>query len=240
MSNTKSPFSFEIISTKDQSPTLSLNGGEKMHSLEGALSETLYIYAPCVEQSLKAHKPALLSMGLGLGYNEILTSALALKTQRKTILYSYEIVPELRNSFTHWLTDQVSELSVCYDQILTLIAKYFEWHPLKIKSHLRELFEAENFRVFSEVEPKNSYGHKFNGIMYDAFSSKSSPALWEEDFLNQFIDEYCDLDFCTLSTYAATGALKRALLSHGFTLEKKKGFGMKRESTFAYIGTENA
>ncbi len=208
-----------------------------MHSLEGALSETLYIYAPCIERSLTAQKPALLSMGLGLGYNEILTSALALKKQKKIILYSYEIVPELRHSFTHWLTDKSSELSECYDRILTMVAKPFELAPQKIKSNLRELLETEGFRVFPEVEDKNPYGLKFNGILYDAFSSKSSPTLWDESFLDQFIKEYCDLNFCTLSTYAATGTLKRALINNDFVFKKKKGFGMKRESTFAYIET---
>ena len=38
---------------------------------------------------------------------------------------------------------------------------------------------------------------------------------------------------CYFSTYAATGNLKRALKEKGFLLEKKAGFGFKRESTFA-------
>lgn len=207
-----------------------------MHSLEGALAETLYIYAPCVTRAMEIPNPALFSMGLGLGYNEILTSALALKSQRKPKIYSFEIVPELRDFFTDWLEKRNSQLSPCYDRILSLMASHFEMESGLIKSNLQELHQKGDFKIFSEVERLNPYGLKFQGILYDAFSSKTSPTLWEENHLNQFIKEYSDLGFCTLSTYASTGSLKRALISNGFNFKKKKGFGMKRESTFAWTG----
>ncbi len=233
MSNINSPFSFEIIHTADGSPTLSLNGGEKMHSLDGALAETLYIYSPCIEMAFKEKTPKILSLGLGLGYNEILTFSWAHKQKISPQIVSFEVVPELKHFFSNWLSDkETTPFDSCYNSILEQISSQFSLNPTNVKRTGQQLLERKKVLLESEVIQENKTGLRFNSILYDAFSSKTHPEAWSDDFLNSFLSNYCDVH-CTLSTYAATGGLNRALHQQGFHIEKKKGFGKKRESTFA-------
>lgn len=74
---------------------------------------------------------------------------------------------------------------------------------------------------------------KFNVIFYDAFSSNTQSELWSEEFLNKFIIQFSDPNFCIFSTYAKVGSLNRSLKNNQFQFIAKKGFANKRESTLA-------
>ena len=78
-------YAFEA--TEDGSQTLRLGLGEgaseAMHSLRGAFSETDYIYGEALRAALTRGWPLnVLSMGLGLGYVELLSAALFAKMGR--------------------------------------------------------------------------------------------------------------------------------------------------------------
>lgn len=236
MSNIKAPKPFDIIKTKDGSLTLSLSGGEKMHSTDGAISETSFIYGPVIEKLTLLKNPHILSMGLGLGYNEILTTSmfLASKVSNYTIS-SFEIVPELIKYFKSWAHEQTNTpLDICYNSALKMIATQFKLQESSIKKRISESLENKSFLILGPATAVNSQSFLYNGILYDAFSNHTDPELWDEDYLDQFINNYCDTHNCYFSTYAATGNLKRILKKNNFTIEKRKGFARKRESTFAY------
>lgn len=72
----------------------------------------------------------------------------------------------------------------------------------------------------------------YNAILFDAFSGKSTPELWTEDFLRRILS-YFSAPFCVFSTYACTGVLKRILADSQFAVEKRPGFQGKRHSTMA-------
>ena len=93
---------------------------------------------------------------------------------------------------------------------------------------------SDSFLILKDLELKNSTTQLYTNILYDAFSNNTNEELWDQSFLEEFIESYCDREFCYFSTYAATSNLKRALKEKGFTLEKRQGFSRKRESTFAY------
>ena len=154
MNDKKTSKIYEIIKTADGSPTLAwvshkspkincsslstkfrekdnfdFKEGERMHSLHGAFSESLYIYGPCLEKAIesnhafhkvstkninsndgKIHKkpyltsPRILSLGLGLGYNELITHGFLLKAKKNRFsLISFEKESELIHSFKSWL-----------------------------------------------------------------------------------------------------------------------------------------
>ncbi|WP_157776241.1 MnmC family methyltransferase [Gloeomargarita lithophora] len=73
---------------------------------------------------------------------------------------------------------------------------------------------------------------QIQGILFDAYSSKTSQALWQEAYLTNLINYYSSSN-CLFTTYASTSSLKRALKSCGFTLENRAGFEGKKESTWA-------
>ncbi len=234
MSNPKSPFLYESHLTADGSPTLSLDGGEKMHSMEGALAESLYIYRPCIEQALAASRPHILSMGLGLAYNEMITGAVLLTNNISQFkLASFETVDPLKKHCMAWVNDETCELAPLYNTILEKVAAQFDLSSDLLKSFLYKALKDQHWTIFDRLPENNPWPWKFHGILYDAFSSETDKDLWTEHHLRHFLKAYGAPDLCYFSTYAATGNLKRSLLQEGFSLEKRKGFGKKRESTHA-------
>jgi tRNA U34 5-methylaminomethyl-2-thiouridine-forming methyltransferase MnmC len=231
-------FTYTRIETADGSPSLRLSPeGEPMHSLDGAFTETQYIYQPTVEKAfLSMEKPSFLSLGLGLGYNEILIACEALKNQTlPSLILSYESVVELRQCFRDWLQGHHTPLNQIYEEILQFYSEKYQLPLLEIKKGLTDLLESKNLILAGAIE-KETLPPPCNAILFDAFSSKTSPQLWSEDFLNHFFKNAA-AEKCFVSTYACTGDLRRALKINGFTLEIKKGFGLKRESTSATKST---
>ena len=90
---------FTIVTTADGSPSLSIEDSsgyvEKMHHAAGAMSESIYIYGEAVQKVLDRRWPLrVLSVGLGLGYNELITAASGGKSEYGTGIGSHI---ELRN-----------------------------------------------------------------------------------------------------------------------------------------------
>lgn len=232
-------FEYKSETTEDGSPTLRLPPTwEPMHALDGAFTETLYIYAPTVDLALKSAVPArILSVGLGLGYNEMLIGAEALKANVDSVyIDSYESVPELRQYFSSWLRDGDSPLNPTYDAIAEYYSKHYNIPTSRLRAFLLLAHEAQALRVHEAINGETQFKSS-HGILFDAFSGNSSPELWDETFLNRFLN-MAAAPTCFLSTYASKGSLHRALKSNGFNTEKRAGFGKKRESTLAHRSTD--
>ena len=235
---------FAFIRTEDGSPTLRLQGNEPgalseaMHSLKGAFSETVYIYGTAIETTLDLGlEPSVLSMGLGLGYVELLATGLALKSGARTWGgESYEIVPELRDYFAKWVEgkdDVPAEFVAVYDEILERTARHCGIaEPAAVRSAFASSLARGDWKIREALSGDTVFSRRFNCICFDAFSSKSTPDLWSEAFLGDFLARSAESS-CVLATYACTGALKRSLRAAGFELQIREGFSSKRDSTFA-------
>ena len=247
-----------------------------MHSLKGAFSETVYIYGTAIESCLKGlgalaatkattatpQAPRIFSLGLGLGYVEILAAALIAKAEGEFPGISqlaggesFEIVPELRDWFVNWVqsesetesaSDSVSDsdsvfISVpaefrrAYKDILKRTAEQTGITRPVIIQQLQEMIQTERWKIRPALTPTTEFTEKFHCICFDAFSSKTSPDLWSEEFLTEFFKKVA-ADSCVLATYACTGALKRTLRAAEFELTIREGFSSKRDSTFAVRG----
>ncbi|MFM6927902.1 MAG: MnmC family methyltransferase [Bdellovibrio sp.] len=236
---------FEIEITKDSSPTLRLLHsvdpekpyGESMHHSGGASRETTYMYGNPISQILKnVTAPHFMVVGLGLGYIEMNIAREALKLGKTVgLITSYESIPELREFFWSWLHDQRDQihpevLSV-YDEALkhVLIDDAISPQELKgfLKTHFKMLDDIER-SLEQDVVLKSRY-HCF---LYDAYSSKTTPHLWEETFLTRLFGEGA-AEQSLLSTYACKGSMKRALRANGFNVTNRPGLFGKRNSTLA-------
>lgn len=241
---------FKIESTGDGSPTLRLvnassadfKDGESMHHSGGAAAETIHIYQPVVDKifSNSVPSPAFLSVGLGLGYNEILWAYNHLLHQREGTLVSYEKVPALREEFLLWV--HADSPKAPYDQIVRSLMdqlgissdQQLFWKR-RICEFLKKMYHDKKWIVREELnlETLGLFAEKFHGIFYDAFSSKTNSDLWDKGFLGHLLKNHTAY-FCCLSTYACTGVLKRALKEENFTVEVRIGFQGKRNHTFAF------
>lgn len=61
----------------------------------------------------------------------------------------------------------------------------------------------------------------------DGFAPSKNPAMWSELLFSQMARLACD--GCTFATFTAAGFVRRGLLDAGFIVQKRKGFGNKRE-----------
>ena len=142
---------YQIEITEDGSPTLRWGAGESMHHSGGAASESIYIYQAALDfwlhsqrvplghsltstlnlsilnensiynQAIDFDSVSIMSLGFGLGYNEILVALWALKNQiplNKVLLTSYEKESFLYEEFNLWLEDKQTGLTGTYDLIL--------------------------------------------------------------------------------------------------------------------------
>ncbi len=98
-------FPYEWVLTQDHSYTLKSlsNNSEWMHSLHGAYSESQYIYGEAIRlginQKDKDFRLKVLSMGLGLGYLELITVFECTKANFKFEIESFELEDQLTSLF---------------------------------------------------------------------------------------------------------------------------------------------
>ncbi len=262
-------FSYSWVLTKDGSLTLKsfLEPSEWMHSLQGAYSESQFIYGDAVRQALKTFDRkktfSVFSMGLGLGYVELIVICECLKVGQAFEVHTYESDKSLQTLFEinyHLFLMILRGLKIESD-ITDLYKTKFDLKIEELKVGFSDFFLRDYKLSFSrnkmnQSEPEtsnlqNSSGqiffegpftesnlstnsNNFHLILYDAFSSNTQNELWNEDFLTLMIKKLADPNFCIFSTYAKVGNLTRSLKSSGFKIEKKKGYAFKRESTFAH------
>ena len=245
---------FFILETADSSLTACFGEDETMHSLRGAFNETVYIYGTALDRSRASIKnsnlaskisaahyissektsPRTLSLGLGLGYVEILSAAYAIKAGETPRGESFELVDDLTASFKAWLEGKPEVLvpHSLYDDVAKRAEDLAGVSVTAIRETLAAAVREEKWLLKPAMTLETEYAEKFHCVAFDAFSAKSTPELWTREFLDRFLNVACDTP-CVLSTYACTGHLKRALKDAGFKLEIREGYASKRDSTLA-------
>ena len=159
------PFGFEIQKTDDQSPTLRIvdgteRGGESMHHMGGAYSETSLIYGQALQYGFQNNRdPVVVSLGLGLGYIEILAVAFSLLHNSSSFLIlSYEKVEGLKNLFSDYFL--LNKQSETYGWIVNETAKKFNLDSSQLKKAVTSAL-TENRLVL-----KNDFVKENNNILF--------------------------------------------------------------------------
>lgn len=226
---------FEVVLTEDQSPTLrwlASDNQETMHHRGGAFSETQHIYGDPLRAVLAQGGRSAVSVGLGLGYNEILVAVEAFKAgilPGDFRLLSFESEAVLRDQFLAWVLGEAE--TPIYDQVWEFYAQVSGTPSLReVRNWLLEARRRNAWKLEGALEPDFQVSQKYECIFYDAFSSKTSPHLWQQDFLQKFWTQI-SAEKCLVTTYACTGALKRSLKESGFELILPPGFQSKRNRT---------
>ncbi len=247
---------FLVESTRDGSPTLRQVQsagdfpGESMHHSGGALAETLYVYGPIWQWAFAQTRQAgFFSLGLGLGYHELLWAVLDLTMGGESQLWTSETHQGLIDEFTVWaqcakktavfedITQRV--LASSWQKLLpTPIHKLREISVLDLQNHLHLASKEGRWQILPALSSlslrdwKQTKPFVVQGILYDAFSRKTSPELWSEEFLREFLQTVAAPE-AAFATYACLAPLKNALRAEGFALQVRPGFLGKRNSSLA-------
>ncbi len=149
---------------------------------------------------------------------------------------SFELFPDLREWFSNWALGEgrvPADFILTYDSILKFVSGEVGVAAFEIHHFLGELIQSGRWLIRPALESSTEFSrNKFGVICFDAFCSKTSPQLWDEEFLRDFVFKTA-APRAVFSTYACTSALNRRLVNCGFQLNKRAGFAGKRASTFA-------
>ena len=76
-------------------------------------------------------------------------------------------------------------------------------------------------------------GLSYDALYLDGFAPSKNPRMWEPELLRH-LSRYAN-EGATVTTWCMSGTVRRALEAAGFELQKKEGFGKKRERLFGQM-----
>ena len=150
-----------------------------MHNLKGALSESLYIYQPVIAHSWEGGPfKSMLSVGLGLGYNEMIVAAEAIRgAWTSYYLESFESQDLLRDLLLDWLRGE-SHNGV-HNLLSQGLCRHYQLDPEEVRCFLLRALELGHWKIRGAIDSDTQFECPFNGLLFDAYSSKTSPELWD-------------------------------------------------------------
>jgi len=204
-----------IINTADGSHTIFLPGmNEQYHSVNGAITEALYVYIDKGYRFCTAPRPVVFEVGFGTGLNCLLTAVEAEKMQRKTLYISIEKFL-LSNEIINRLN---------YGQMISAEAeKIFEkihtarWNTEIQISPFFSLMKMEADLL--HFEPV--FAEKCDVIYFDAFGPDKQPEMWTPAVFSKISGLISDGGIFV--TYSAKGEVRRNLAASGFVMERLPG-----------------
>jgi len=211
----------EIIDTFDGSHTLfvpELN--EHYHSIYGAITESKHVFIENGFYKIKKREINIIEMGFGTGLNALLTLIEAIKSKINVYYYSIDSNPlntEIINKLNYINRINGGE------ELKSIYKKFHEckWNE---DCKINEYFILH--KKFMDIISENPEG-EFDLVDYDAFAPSKQPELWTDLVLKKFymIMRHGGI----LTTYCASGSVKRTLRNIGFEVIVLPGPPGKRE-----------
>lgn len=205
----------QIIITSDGSHTIYLpEMDEQYHSVNGAVTESKYVYIEKGYKFQTAESPTVFEVGFGTGLNCFLTALIAENEKRPTLYYSIENFPLAKE-----ITSQLNFSQLLSNPDKQLFNKIHDcnWNePVKISEYFKlKKIKADltNFD-FEGIE-------KIDVIYYDAFGPDKQPEMWTPLIFNNISKSTAPNG--VLVTYSAKGEVRRRFSACGFEMERLQG-----------------
>ncbi len=205
----------QIINTSDGSHTIYLPEiEEQYHSVNGAITESNYVY---IDRGFKYHpakNPVIFEAGFGTGLNCLLTAVEAEKEKRKTLYFTIEKFP-----LSKTITSQLNFGLLISPKAQTLFNQIHDciWNEVVTISDYFSLKKIKADLIDFSFE-----GHKkFDVIYFDAFGPDKQPDMWTPLIFNK-ISKATEIGGI-LVTYSAKGEVRRQLTASGFKMERLPG-----------------
>ena len=212
---------YQIITTDDGSNTIYLpDMDEQYHSLNGAITESDYVFIEKGYLYNKATNPTVFEAGFGTGLNCLLTALAAEKHKKNTSYISLEQFPlseEIINKLNYGklLSHRASELFK--------IIHRCRWEMFVKISHYFQLY-----KMFADITKCDWQIKKgFDIIYYDAFAPNKQEEMWVPEIFNRLFD--MTKAGGILVTYSAKGEVRRRLAAAGYKMERLPGPPGKKE-----------
>lgn len=220
---------FKPIITNDGSHTFYVPEiDECYHSTNGAIQESRHIFIDAGLKQCEKAEINLLEIGFGTGLNALLTAALLEKEEIRAKKINYTTIELYPLSVEEAMQLNYPELIAQTDEnLLEKVESFFEkmhTSPWGEKVQISEKFLLTKLHLnFTQYEPTDN----FDVIYFDAFSPEKQPEMWSEELFKKLY--LCAAKNAVMTTYSAKGAVRRAMQSAGFRVERISGPPGKRE-----------
>jgi tRNA U34 5-methylaminomethyl-2-thiouridine-forming methyltransferase MnmC len=205
----------QIINTHDGSHTIYLpEMDEQYHSLNGAVTESKYVYLEKGFSFSGAKNPTVFEVGFGTGLNCFLTALIAEKEKRPTIYYSIEKFPLAKSI--------IKQLNFAQPSSIEEMELFDKIHDCNWNEVIRisEYFKLK--KINADLTNYNFDGiEKLDIIYYDAFGPDKQTEMWTPQIFNKI--SQATAPGGVLVTYSAKGEVRRQLMASGFEMVRLQG-----------------
>ena len=136
--------------------------------------------------------------------------------------------------------DLVQSLSK-WPEISTLSMQLCEAYPITMEGHHTLTFEQGGVvlsLVFGDILDKlPEYQYHADCWYLDGFSPNKNPKMWSQELFYHIAR--LSKHQTSFSTFAAASSVRKGLESAGFTVQRRKGFGKKREMLLGKLNQNN-
>lgn len=223
-----------ILFTEDGTPHAT-DYQDVYHSASGGLEQARHVFLggndlPSRWSSLPRF--AILETGFGLGINFLATwQAWLGDPQRPDVLHYFAVekhppgADELRTAHARWpeLTSLSNALCKAWPEP---VAGFHRLHFEHDRIHLTLMF-GDVRQQLSQVEGR------FDAIYLDGFSPERNPEMWAAELMTDIA--WLAKANATCASYTIARSVRDALSSAGFALEKRAGFGTKRDMLIGHL-----
>jgi tRNA U34 5-methylaminomethyl-2-thiouridine-forming methyltransferase MnmC len=216
--------SMEIRMSADGSTTLYRPDlDEHYHSTFGAVQESMHVFIEAGLKQCCGQPLHILEVGFGTGLNVLLT--LLHTSHRKVIYHTVEKYP-----VAHAILKSLNYPQLLGDESKTV------FDTIHSVSWNKEHEIRPNFRlkkIDADLADSLFQTNFYNLVFFDAFAPDKQPELWTPVIFRKIYRAMQQGGI--LTTYCAKGAVRRAMQSCGFTVERIPGPKGKREMVRAFI-----
>ncbi|GHT32344.1 hypothetical protein FACS189434_03860 [Bacteroidia bacterium] len=209
----------KIVETQDGSHTVYAPAfDEHYHSTNGAVQESRYIFINAGLKMCEKTEIRVFEVGFGTGLNAFLALLEAEQSGKKVFYSTIELYPLAAEDIEKLNYPQLTD---CHSEDCFRKIHAAGWGSrVEITPH----FSIEKIKAdFTEFDLKENV----DVIFFDAFSPEKQPEMWSERIFAKLY-EHCN-EGAILTTYCAKGAVRRAMQTAGFAVERLPGPPGKRE-----------
>mgnify|MGYP000678164199 CR=1 FL=1 len=222
--------SVKLITTEDGSHSLYHEElKETYHSFHGAFKESIHVFMlygldSWLAQNAGKRPVRVFEVGFGTGLNAWLSLVWADQNQIPMLYHTIEPFPLDEEIYSQLNYGELDENIAHYRPHLKMLHKA-SWDQGTV---LTEYFNMKKDKA--TLEDVQLY--PMDVVFYDAFAPKKQPEMWEKNLFQKIFDQMRPGG--VLTTYCATGQLRRDLKEVGFEVEKLPGPPGKKEMTRAW------
>lgn len=235
--------------------------GDVYFSHADGLAESRYVFIegnqlPERLANLKAHQVfTIAELGFGTGLNllavwqlwqQLRSTYTHLASARLHFITTEKhpiLLEDLRQILGLWsvrapeLAQNIERLLAVYPSLIAGCHRlYFEKDNLTVDIWLGEA-QTSLAKLATDTDAENKKP-QVDAWFLDGFAPSCNESLWAETIFAQL--QRLSAVGTTAATYSCAGVVKRGLKEHGFTIEKIKGFGRKREMLTAVVSENSA